>query len=197
MGRPLKKDVFGTNVLGLLGLSTNTLAGIAVQGYFGGAYSASYVLRKQRGAKTYVVSKIESFTCNTTNGSRSITNMSDQIEVTIGDELSGPGIPSGARITSIDSATTATISIAATATATGITVNHWGAQVVGKLVSAQPSANGEIRIIGFTNQGQVADNGPVPIAKLTRRIARGFSGTKYKWSLQNDSSADYIVLIAA
>ena len=193
MGRPLKKDIYGTNVLGLPGLSTNTLAGIAVQGYFGGAYSASYIIRKQRGAKTYVVAKIESFTCNTITGSRSITNMSDQVEVTVGDELSGPGIPSGARITSIDSATTATISIAATATATGITVTHWGAQVVGKLVSSQPSANGEIRIMGSTT-GQTPGN--TAIAKLTKRIARGFSGTRYKWYLDNDSTADVLVLIA-
>ena len=108
MGRPLKKDVYGTQVLGLPGLSTNTLAGIAVSGYFGGALSTSYVLIKQRGAQSFVVAKIESFTCNTTSGSTSITNMSDQIEVTVGDEISGVGIPSGAVIQSLDSATTAT-----------------------------------------------------------------------------------------
>jgi hypothetical protein len=216
MGRPLKKDIYGTEVLGLPGLSTNTLAGIAVSGYFGGALSTSYVLIKQRGAQTFVVAKIENFTCNTTNGSTSITNMSDQVEVTVGDEISGPGIPSGARIVSLDSATTATITAAATATATGITVTHWGAFQVGTTVDTTPNAEGEIQILGFTNQGQSADNTPVAIRKLTRRIAYGFptvpvlsngfqrgedsaastnhDEVKYSWFLQNDSTADYIAL---
>ena len=216
MGRPLKKDIYGTQVLGLPGLSTNTLAGIAVSGYFGGALSTSYVLIKQRGAQSFVVAKIENFTCNTTNNSTSITSMSDQVEVTVGDEISGPGIPSGAIVQSLDSATTATISIAATATATGITVTHWGAFQVGTTVDTTPNANGEIQILGFTAQGQSVDNTPVAIRKLTRRIAYGFpsspvlsngfqrgeddntatnhDATKYYWSLQNDSTADYIAL---
>jgi hypothetical protein len=216
MGRPLKKDINGTQVLGLPGLSTNTLAGIQVSGYFGGTLATNYVLIKQRGAQSFVVAKIESFTCNTTSGSTSITNMSDQVEVTVGDEISGPGIPSGAVIQSLDSATTATISIAATATATGITVTHWGAFVVGTTVDTTPNANGEILIQGFTAQGQSADNTPVAIRKLTRRIAYGFpsvpvlsggfqrgeddntatnhDATKYYWTLQNDSTTDYIAL---
>jgi len=67
---------------------------------------------------------------------------------------------------------------------------------VGKLVSGQPAADGEIRMIGFTNQGQAADNGAVAIAKITKRVATDFSGTRYNWFLQNDSSEDYIVLTA-
>ena len=216
MGRPLKKDINGKEVLGLPGLSTNTLAGIAVSGYFGGALSTSYVLIKQRGAQTYVVAKIENFTCNTTTGSTSITNMSDQVEVTVGDEISGPGIPSGARIASLDSSTTATITAAATATATGITVTHWGAFQVGTTVDTTPNANGEILIQGSTSG--MLDANLVPIRKLTRRIAYGFPSSpvlsngfqrseddntstnhdeaKYTWYLENDSSADYIVLTA-
>jgi len=216
MGRPLKKDINGTQVLGLPGLSTNTLAGIQVSGYFGGTLATNYVLIKQRGAQSFVVAKIESFTCNTTSGSTSITNMSDQVEVTVGDEISGPGIPTGAIIQSLDSATTATISIAATATATGVTVTHWGAFQVGTTVDTTPNANGEILIQGFTAQGQSADNTPVAIRKLTRRIAYGFpsvpvlsggfqrgeddntatnhDATKYYWTLQNDSTTDYIAL---
>ena len=218
MGRPLKKDIYGTEVLGLPGLSTNTLAGIAVSGYFGGSLGTDYVLIKQRGAQTFVVAKQESFTCDTVSGSTTISAMSDQVEVTVGDEISGPGIPSGARIQSLDSATTATITIAATATATGITVKHWGAFQIGTTVDTTPNANGEILIYGYTNQGQAANNGQVPIRKLTRRLAYGFpsspvlsggfnrgeddntstnhDATKYSWFLQNDSTADYIVLTA-
>ena len=216
MGRPLKKDIYGTQVLGLPGLTANGLAGIQVSGYFGGALATNYVLIKQRGAQTFVVAKIESFTCDTVSGSRTISAMSDQIEVTVGDEISGPGIPAGAIVQSLDSATTATISIAATATASTITVTHWGAFQVGTTVDTTPNANGEIQILGFTAQGQSVDNTPVAIRKLTRRIAYGFpsspvlsngfqrgeddntatnhDATKYYWSLQNDSTADYIAL---
>jgi hypothetical protein len=218
MGRPLKKDIYGTQVLGLPGLTSNGLAGIQVSGYFGGALATNYVLIKQRGAQTFVAAKIESFTCNTVLDSRTISAMSDQVEVTVGDEISGPGIPAGAIIQSIDSATTATISAAATATASTITVTHWGAFVTGTTVKATPDTNGQIQILGFTAQGQSADNTPVAIRKLTRRIAYGFPSSpvlsngfqrgedsaastnhdeaKYAWYLQNDSTADYIVLSA-
>jgi hypothetical protein len=63
----------------------------------------------------------------------------------------------------------------------------------GVLVSGQPAANGEIRIRGnlSSNSGSL-----VAIAKLTKRLATDFSGNKYKWQLDNDSSNDYIVLTA-
>jgi hypothetical protein len=213
MGRPLKKDRFGTDALGLNNLG-NT--GISVSGYFGGALSTAYVLIKQRGANTYVVAKKETFTANTTNGSAILTNMSDQVEVTLGDELAGTGIPTGARVLSIDSATQVTMTVNATADGTGVTVTHFGAFQTGKLVDTTPNANGEILIYGFTNQGQAADNGQVPIRKLTKRLAYGFpsvpvlsngihrgeddntstnhDGVRYTWYLESDSSEDYIVL---
>ena len=64
---------------------------------------------------------------------------------------------------------------------------------IGTLVSGTPAANGEIRIVGYlsSNSGQV-----IPLAKLTKRLAYDFSGNKYKWQLDNDSSNDYIVLTA-
>jgi hypothetical protein len=34
----------------------------------------------------------------------------------------------------------------------------------------------------------------VAIAKITKRVATDFSGNRYTWRLENDSSADYIVL---
>ena len=211
MGRPLKKDVRGTDVLGL----TNTgNTGITESGYFGGALSTAYSLIKQRGANTFVVAKTETFTANTTNGSAVITSMSDQVEVTIGDELAGVGIPTGARVLSIDSATQVTMTAAATADGTGVTVSHFGAFQVGKLVDTTPNANGEIQILGYVGGNGV--NNQVAIAKITRRIAYGFptspdlsngfyrgedsndsdnhDQTKYTWYLENDSSADILVL---
>jgi len=221
MGRSLKKDIFGTNVLGLPGSATvsDTNTGIAVSGYFGGALSTAYVLIKQRGANTYVVAKKETFTGTTSNGLFTLTSMSTQAEVTVGDELSGIGIPAGARVVSIDSGTQITMDKAATASA-AVTVTTIGEYQVGKLVDTTPNANGEILIQGYNSTGagqgvQVTAN-LVSIRKLTKRLAYGFpsvpvlsggihrgeddntatnhDGVRYTWYLENDSSADYIVL---
>jgi hypothetical protein len=223
MGRSLKKDIFGTNVLGLPGTATvsDTNTGIAVSGYFGGALSTAYVLIKQRGANTYVVAKKETFTGTTSNGLFTLTSMSTQAEVTVGDELSGAGIPAGARVVSIDSGTQITMDKAATASA-AVTVTTIGTYQVGKLVDTTPDANGEILIQGSpvvgTGGGESAGTsaGLVPIRKLTKRLAYGFpsvpvlssgihrgeddntatnhDGVRYTWYLESDSSADYIVL---
>lgn len=53
MGRPLKKDINGSKVIGPVTLESGTY----VEGYFDGALQADYHLVKQRGAKTYVVSR--------------------------------------------------------------------------------------------------------------------------------------------
>ena len=62
MGRPLKKDVNGVEVLGtfggtIAGAGVDTSAGIRVSGRFGGTTNTDYFLVKQRGAKTYIVSR--------------------------------------------------------------------------------------------------------------------------------------------
>ncbi len=64
---------------------------------------------------------------------------------------------------------------------------------VGTLVSGTPAANGEIQILGST-AGQTP--GDIAIAKITRRIATDFSGNKYTWYLDNDSTGDVLVLTA-
>lgn len=64
---------------------------------------------------------------------------------------------------------------------------------VGTLVSGEPAANGEIRILGST-AGQTP--GDIAIAKITRRIATDFSGNRYTWYVDNDSSGDVLVLTA-
>jgi len=65
---------------------------------------------------------------------------------------------------------------------------------VARLVSGTPAADYEMRIRGSTTGN--LDTGLVAIRKLTKRIAIDFSGNRYKWYLENDSSADYIVLTA-
>lgn len=66
-------------------------------------------------------------------------------------------------------------------------------QAVCKLVSGNPAANGEVQLFGVTNASTDAG---VAIAKLNKRTAVDFSGNRYKWTLVNDSSADYIQLTA-
>ena len=139
MGRPLKKDVQGTNVIRSF---SGDQPGILVQGYFGGSLASDYQIVKQRGRNTYVVVKTtdDNFTDAESQGGLTGTQLQ-----------------------------------------------------VGTLVSGEPAANGEIRIRGSVT-GQTP--GDVAIAKLTKRIATDFSGNRYTWFLDNDSSADVIVLTA-
>jgi len=62
------------------------------------------------------------------------------------------------------------------------------------LVTGTPAAAGEMRIRGSTSG--MLDANLVSIAKLTKRVATDFSGNRYTWFLENDSSKDYIVLTA-
>ncbi len=62
------------------------------------------------------------------------------------------------------------------------------------LVSGTPAAEGEVSIQGSTTG--LLDQNLVSIAKLTKRVATDYSGNRYTWFLENDSSADYIVLTA-
>ena len=66
-----------------------------------------------------------------------------------------------------------------------------GATAVCKLVSGNPAANGEMQLLGYTDAG--ADTS-VALSKLFKRTAVDFSGNRYKWTLVNDSSMDYIQL---
>jgi len=64
---------------------------------------------------------------------------------------------------------------------------------VAVLKNGTPSAAGEMRMFGW-----IGGNGgtSVNIAKITKRVATDFSGNRYTWVLENDSSNDYIVLTA-
>lgn len=72
MGRPLKKDSFGTEVLGT---PATTNAGITVSFYDGANLQTDGIIIKQRGARTFVVARIGSpetrYTCVTQSGTPS------------------------------------------------------------------------------------------------------------------------------
>jgi hypothetical protein len=146
MGRPLKKDVLGNEVLN----TPVSASGITCDFYDGSTNQTDGIIIKQRGANTFVVAR--------------------------------RGTPN--------------------------------TRFVCKLVNTTPNAAGEMRIQGSTTG--LLDQNLVPIAKLTRRLAYGFptspdlsngfyrgedsndtdnhDQTRYTWYLENDSSADYIVL---
>lgn len=67
-----------------------------------------------------------------------------------------------------------------------------GTKVAAKLVSGTPAAAGEMRMTGYTAGGP--DASATYIAKLMKRTAIDFSGNRYTWFLDNDSSGDQIIL---
>ncbi len=63
------------------------------------------------------------------------------------------------------------------------------------LQSATPAAAGQMRMVGYTaTSGGDVTATEVAIARITKRVVTDFSGNKYNWKLENDSSNDYIVL---
>jgi hypothetical protein len=61
------------------------------------------------------------------------------------------------------------------------------------LKDGAPSADGEMRLWGYIGSNSGTE---VNIAKITKRVATDFSGNRYTWALENDSTNDYIVLTA-
>lgn len=127
MGRPLRKDINGVDVIGTFASNT----GIRVE-FYDSALRTDGVIIKQRGAKTFVVSRVGD----------------------IG---------------------------TATAYSTAI------------LKNGAPSSANEMRMFGYVTSNSGTE---VNIAKITKRVATDFSGNRYTWYLENDSSNDYIVLTA-
>jgi hypothetical protein len=149
MGRPLRKDVFGTDAINT---PAGAATGITVSFYDGSSLRTDGIIIKQRGANSFLVARIGSPTT----------------------------------------------------------------RFVCKLVDTTPNAAGEMQMLGYV--GGNAFNNQVPIAKITRRLAYGFpsspvlsggfnrgedsnastnhDATRYTWKLENDSSADVLVLTA-
>jgi hypothetical protein len=70
-----------------------------------------------------------------------------------------------------------------------------------KLVATTPAATGEMRVTGYvagSATGNLATMGGTPkyAAKITQRRFIASDGTRFKWTLVNDSTQDYIELTA-
>jgi hypothetical protein len=61
------------------------------------------------------------------------------------------------------------------------------------LQSATPSADFQMQMVGYV--GGSDNTSAVPIRRITKRLVTDWSGNRYTWYLENDSSADYIVLV--
>lgn len=135
MGRPLRKDVNGVDVIGPANTGSE-VRGVRVE-FYDTELRTDGVIVKQRGAKTFVVTREGDWNGN--KGRESVNT------------------------------TTAT------------------------LVNSAPNAAGEMRLFGYnpTNSGE-----EVNLTKITKRVATDFSGNRYTWVLENDSSNDYILLTA-
>lgn len=146
MGRPLRKDVFGTSVIGSFNTASQkdpTGSGIKVEFYDGTAFRSDGIIIKQRGARTFVVAQDSNFQAN-------------------------------------------------------VNLNSTPNKFTCVLVDATPAAIGQMRLFGYvspTTGGSPSDSTSiVNIRKITKRVATGFNDVKYNWYLDNDSTADYIVL---
>jgi hypothetical protein len=74
-----------------------------------------------------------------------------------------------------------------------VVANQAGAREICVLQSTVPNAAGQMRINGYVDGNGSA---PVPLRKITKRVATDFNSNRYTWALQNDSTSDYIVLTA-
>lgn len=136
MGRPLRKDINGVDVIGPSDGTAPQDKGLRVE-FYDTTLRTDGVIIKQRGAKTFVVTQEANWDGNKGKDSTSRT------------------------------------------TAT--------------LVNAEPAAAGEMRMFGYVGSNSSSE---VNIAKITKRVVTDFSGNKYTWFLEDDSSNDYIVLTA-
>lgn len=60
------------------------------------------------------------------------------------------------------------------------------------LKNGTPSAAGEMQMIAYTAGGP--DTSATNVAKITKRIITDFSGNRYTWFLDSDSSADQLII---
>jgi hypothetical protein len=172
MGRPVRRDVLGTEVFGTY---VNSNAGIRCQAYFASNQTDVYIL-KQVGSRRYKVvdvSAVQDESCVV--GTQYIITTAD---TTDWKQMGAPNNNVGTWFTC-----KATCADPKNGVASEIRT--------AKLVSGTPSASGEMKLVGYTNTGHA---NAIAIRHLNKRTAIDWSGNRYTWRLQNDSSADYILL---
>ena len=174
MGRPLYRDVAGTLVAGTY---ANPNAGIRCEAYFASNQTDVYIV-KQKAATRYLVA--DSSVVNDEDvavGSKYIIVTKDTTD----------WISMGSHSNDVGTIFTCTTTCASPVNGVANLLT------VAKLVSGTPATAGEMRIKGYPGgNGQTG----VAIKKLGKRVAIDFSGNRYRWTLVNDSTNDYIQLTA-
>jgi hypothetical protein len=203
MGRPLNRDINGTKVFGTyvgdpadaLQVSVDIVSGIRCSAWFGADDTGSQVTNcfiiKQVGATRYLIQNPASIE------DEDIVAGNQYIITSIGGtDFTLFGAPAGAVV-----GTRFTATSNGSASGNG-TVNQL---LRAKLVASTPVENkeGTMIILGYTagtgtanseNNEFVGGGTSVAIRNLKKRTATGFNNNRYEWSLQNDSSMDYIEL---
>ena len=175
MGRPVRRDVRGTDVFG----TYVSAAGIRCEAYFASNQTDVYII-KQKGAHRYLVA--------------SVPTVNDE-DIAVGSTyvIVDTGTTNWAAL-GVDNAFNGKIFLATVAGSGLTTTGTLRIVQVAKLVSGTPAAAGEMRLTGYNSVG--ADASATRIAHLNKRTAIDFSGNRYTWFLDNDSSGDQIILTA-
>lgn len=173
MGRPVRRDVAGTEVFGTY---VNSSAGIRCEAYFASDQTDVYIL-KQVGSRRYKVVDVSAV-----QDESLVVGQQYVIATLDTTDWRQVGAPMNYHVGTLF-----------TCSATCADPKNGVANAVrtAKLVSGTPSASGEMRLVGYTNTGHA---NPIAIRNLKKRTATDWSGNRYTWILQNDSSADYILL---
>lgn len=172
MGRPVRRDVAGTEVFGTYATSN---VGIKCAAYFASNQTDVYIL-KQVGSRRYKVVDLSAVQDeDAVVGTQYVIASPDTTDWV---QMGAPNANAG---------TLFTVGAACADPQNG-TLNEVR---TAKLVSGTPSADGEMQLVGYTTTGHAT---PIAIRNLKKRTATDWDGNRYTWILQNDSSADYILL---
>jgi hypothetical protein len=172
MGRPVRRDVAGTEVFGT---NANGNVGIICEAYFASNQTDVYIL-KQVGSRRYKV-------VDTSAVQDESLVVGTQYVIVTADTTDW--VSMGAPNNNVGTLFTCTATCANP-------VNGVANEVrTAKLVSGTPAASGEMRLVGYTTSGHAT---PIALRNLKKRTATDWNGNRYTWILQNDSSADYILL---
>ena len=172
MGRPVRRDVAGTEVFGTY---ISSGVGIKCAAYFASNQTDVYIL-KQVGSRRYKVVDLSAVQDEeAVVGTQYVIATAD---TTNWMQMGSPNNNVG---------TLFTVGTACADPQNGV-VNEVR---TAKLVSGTPSADGEMQLVGYTTTGHAT---PIAIRNLKKRTATDWSGNRYTWIVQNDSSDDYILL---
>jgi autotransporter-associated beta strand protein len=131
------------------------------------------------GTGTWALFSTAIFTGNTTNTSAVISNLTTTTGLAVGQAVSGTGIPAGAFILSIDSATQITLSQAANQTNTGVSLTYTGNG--GSAYTGATTINGgTLKVNNLANGGSNSNIGAATVANTNLVIDGGtleYAGT--------------------